>query len=93
MKVEFRTTKMTRQTREVALQRLQALPVDGGHDSIDVFDSQGEVGHCCVFRGRNGNYYCRCDTPDPRDLYAKLKRSLRVNRLTLAIMPWTEEIS
>ena len=50
-------------------------------------DDAGEVGHACIFIDRQGTWRARKGTPDPRNLYAKLRRSLRLKNLRLAVAP------
>ena len=80
-------TRLTRQTWTEALSRLWALEEGGGHETIDVVDDAGEVGHACIFLDSAGHWYARKGTPDPRNLYSKLRRSLHLKTLRLAIAP------
>ena len=59
----------------------------GGHETIDVVDDAGEVGHACIFLNSAGKWCARKGSPDPRNLFAKLKRSLRLKTLRLAVVP------
>jgi hypothetical protein len=86
-RIEKVLTRLTRQTWKEALSRLWALEEGGGHETIDVVDDAGEVGHACIFIDREGAWRARKGTPDPRNLYAKLRRSLRLKTLRLAVMP------
>ena len=70
-----------------ALSRLWALEEGGGHETIDVVDDAGEAGHACIFIDSAGRWCGRKGTPDPRNLYAKLGRSLRLKTLRLAVLP------
>ena len=76
-------TRLTRQTWTEALSRLWALEEGGGHETIDVVDDAGEV----IFLDSVGNWYACKGTPDPRNLYAKLRRNLRLKTFTLAVAP------
>jgi hypothetical protein len=86
-RIEKAVTRLTRQTWTQALSRLWALEAGGGHATIDVVDDAGEVGHACIFINRAGNWCARRGTPDPRNLYAKLRCSLRLKTLRLAVVP------
>jgi hypothetical protein len=86
MEMRFKETKLTRQKCEVVA-ALDELPNGSGHISVDVVDPQGEVGHICVFRNRNGKLCARHGTPDPDNLYRKLKRSKTLKTITLAVYP------
>jgi hypothetical protein len=50
-----------------------------------VVDNSGEVGHACIFINTAGAWYARKGSPDPRNLYAKLMRNLRLKTLRLAV--------
>jgi hypothetical protein len=82
--LELRETRMTHQTPDIA----QAL-ANMGHEStfdvaVDVFDPQGEVARIRVCT-RRGRYYVVKGSRDPRNLYNRLKRDLRVTRLVLCV--------
>jgi len=80
-------TGLTRQTWKEALSHLWALEEGGGHETIDVVDDAGAVGHACIFLDSAGNWCARKGTPDPRNLYATLRRNLRLKTFTLAVAP------
>ena len=86
-RIEKVRTRLTRQTWKEALSRLWSLENGGAHETLDVVDDAGEVGHACIFLDRAGVWCARNGTPDPRNLYAKLRRSLRLKTLRLAIAP------
>ena len=48
-RIEKVRTRLTRQTWTEALSRLWALEEGGGHETLDVVDDAGEVGHACIF--------------------------------------------
>ena len=88
MKIEYVTTKMTRYSRadqDHLLSLINGRP--GNTLSLDVVDPQGEVGHVVVYRDADGHHYAEPHTPDPRNLYARLRRKLRVKALRLAVRP------
>ena len=76
-------TRRTRQDQDTLLQSINREP--GGALALDVIDPQGEVGHVCIYLDKDGHHYAPAHTPDPRNLFARLKRRLRVQRLCLAI--------
>jgi hypothetical protein len=86
-RIEKVLTRLTRQTWTEALSRLWALEAGGGHETLDVVDDAGEVGHACIFIDTAGAWRARRGTPDPRNLYAKLRCSLRLKILRLAVVP------
>jgi hypothetical protein len=89
--VTYQETRLTRQTRETQARLLQIIDRNaGGSLSLDVVDPQGEVGHVCIYLDEDGHYYAPKGTPDPRNLFARLKRRLRVKRLCLAVRPEKE---
>ena len=53
-RIEKVATRLTRQTWKEALSRLWALEEGGGHETIDVVDDAGEVGHACIFIDATG---------------------------------------
>ena len=83
----FQATRLTRQTKQSALDILNVLQRGGGHITIDVVDDNGEVGHTCVYLDQKGALRAREKCPDPRNLFNKLKRSLGLKKLTLAVAP------
>jgi len=87
MKIEKAFTGLTRQTWTQALSRLWDLEESGAYSSLDVVDDAGEVGHALIFIGRDGGYRARKGSPDPRNLYNRLKRDLRLRVLRLAVRP------
>jgi hypothetical protein len=88
MNITYHETKLTRHTRADVTRQLEGIAeFPGAHTCIDMVDPQGEVGHVCLYRDEAGNYFCRKGTPDPRNLYAKLTRSLRLKTLRLAVAP------
>ena len=66
-RIEKVLTRLTRQTWKEALSRLWALEEGGGHESIDVVDDAGEVGHACIFIDGAGAWCDRKGTPDPAE--------------------------
>lgn len=69
----------------VASQLWAARRLRGCTASLDVCGPQGEIGHVCVFVGRDGKWFCQRGTPDPRNLYQRLQRKIRVRELTLVL--------
>jgi hypothetical protein len=80
-------TRLTKQTWKEALSHLWALEEGGGHETLDVVDDAGEVGHICIFLDSAGKWCARKGSPDPRNLFARLRRSLRLKTLRLAVTP------
>lgn len=91
LSVTYQETRLTRQTRETQAALLKVIDRrPGGMLALDVVDPQGEVGHVCIYLDADGHYYAAKNTPDPRNLFAKLKRRLRVKQLCLAVRPEEE---
>ena len=87
--IEYHETIMTRYTRADCQLLLESLAQNnlGGHVPFDWVDTNGQIGHVCIFIDTDGNYYARKGTPDPRNLYAKLKRAIRIRVFRFAVYP------
>jgi len=88
MLLSYRETRLTDFTKDDHARCLEVMNQNVGCSvNLDVCDPQGEIGHVCIYLDEDSHYYAPAGTPDPRNLYNRLKRRLRVKKLCLAIYP------
>ena len=83
--IRYELTRMTLQTKKEADEALAKLPAGGGHITLDVVDDNGEVGHTCIFRGADGNFWVRKGCPNPKDLYRKVRADRKLDKVMVAV--------
>lgn len=87
MQIKFEPTLKSLQSRrhaEQLEQELNNLPPGSGTVSVEVIDLDGRIGFVHIFREENGNFYAIKRSLDPRHLYNRLKRKLKVEEITIA---------